>query len=327
MNKSNTMSNNISNNISNDILDKFSNKHANKFLKGHATKPVIKYNSLKNAMENAIKNNRVGGITQSKNKKYTLRKNSKLQNSPSGESSWIKKSKKSDNIRLKWKNVISKVIKSKSNKKKQSKQIKRQSNTFKKRALKNKALRKKMKNDSKMWRPSLSNINENNTSNKSNSLNTIKSNSLNTIFTKEHKNKYLKGHATKPVVNYYSLNNAMKKATNNDTVHGITKSKVGKFTLRKGNKLLNSPSNESSWLKLDKTESNLDELQLLLNDIISKYVLNQNLDELNSNLNNLKQQADKYNLVLLEGQSLEKIKIVLIKKFTKNNKNNKNNKN
>ena len=69
-------------------------------------------------------------------------------------------------------------------------------------------------------------------------------------WSKEYKGKYLRGHVTKPVKKYKSLKNAKDNSTNKKTVGGITISKKGIYTLRKGKELLNSPNDESSWIKL-----------------------------------------------------------------------------
>ena len=73
----------------------YSNQHNNKFLRGHATKPVISYSSLNNAMRNGSTRNNVGGITRGKGKKYTLRKGTKLEDGK-GEQSWLKANAKAN---------------------------------------------------------------------------------------------------------------------------------------------------------------------------------------------------------------------------------------
>ena len=74
----------------NSVEKKFS-KHLDKFLKGYSQRPVKRYETLNNAMKNALKSNTTSGITMSKKmKKYTLRKGNKLFDSPSGEITWLK---------------------------------------------------------------------------------------------------------------------------------------------------------------------------------------------------------------------------------------------
>ena len=81
-----------SNNITND---EWSDEHTNKYIRGYIEKGHKNYDSINNAKTDGSKNKRVTGITFSpRTKKYTLRKGIKLLDSPSGESSWTKLSKK-----------------------------------------------------------------------------------------------------------------------------------------------------------------------------------------------------------------------------------------
>ena len=45
------------------------------------------------------------------------------------------------------------------------------------------------------------------------------------------------------------LNNAKEVADNRNNAGGITQTKTGRFSLRKGTKPKKSPTNETSWLK------------------------------------------------------------------------------
>ncbi len=68
----------------------------------------------------------------------------------------------------------------------------------------------------------------------------------------KYNGKYLKGYSKRPVKRYNKLNNAMKNAIKNSKTKGITMSKkIKKYTLRKGDNLLNSPTGEISWVKLN----------------------------------------------------------------------------
>lgn len=65
-----------------------------------------------------------------------------------------------------------------------------------------------------------------------------------------HKDKFLKDYTKKfGSKKYNSLDNAKRNANTNNTVGGITKSKKGKFTIRKGRALKDSTTGETSWLK------------------------------------------------------------------------------
>ena len=68
----------------------------------------------------------------------------------------------------------------------------------------------------------------------------------------KYNGKYLKGYSKRPVKRYNKLNNAMKNSIKNSKTKGITMSKkIKKYTLRKGDNLLNSPTGEISWVKLN----------------------------------------------------------------------------
>ena len=104
-------------------VEKNFSKHLDKFLKGYSQKPVKRYETLNNAMKNALKSNTTGGITMSKKlKKYTLRKGNKLFDSPSGEITWLKSngyesnSSNTKSNRPKLNNVKSSSIKKKNKK-------------------------------------------------------------------------------------------------------------------------------------------------------------------------------------------------------------------
>lgn len=193
----------------NNTRSKFSEKHNSKYLKGHATKPVKKYNSLNNAMGNAVNRNNVSGITLGK--KYTLRKGKQLLNSSTKETSWLKK---------------------KSTKKPNSNNIESFASRFVKSLFStNTKPTSKPKSKSKpqpekpVPKDLLDRFNKRN-------------------------NCYVKTHATKPVVYYNSLEEAMKAALENDKVSGITKSgKYNRYTLRKAKEFLESSKGETAWLK------------------------------------------------------------------------------
>jgi len=64
-----------------------------------------------------------------------------------------------------------------------------------------------------------------------------------------HEGKFLKGSTKKfGKTKYNTLNNAKRNANTNNNVGGITQKK-GKFEIRKGKELKDSPSGEVSWLK------------------------------------------------------------------------------
>ena len=77
--------------ISKELSERFSKEYENKYLKGYLNKKPIKYETLKEAMEDSSKRSDVGGITMStKYNKYTLRKGRELLDSKTKEKSWIK---------------------------------------------------------------------------------------------------------------------------------------------------------------------------------------------------------------------------------------------
>ena len=135
----------------------YSNQHNDKFLRGHATKPVISYSSLNNAMRNGSTRNNVGGITRGKGKKYTLRKGTKLEDG-TGEQSWLKYKSKS-NIRNRWKNAMKLVLK---NKKKIQKKDSKLSKKFNNPLNKKKSRQRKKQRKGTIWKPKLNSIKENN---------------------------------------------------------------------------------------------------------------------------------------------------------------------
>jgi len=125
-----------------------------------------------------------------------------------------------------------------------------------------------------VYKPGLNNIRENNIyspkpikmkrvkkSKKSNNNNVI-SELLRSKFSNQHNDKYLKGHATKPVKSYGRLSNAMRNASNRNNVGGITRGKGKKYTLRKGKKLEDGKG-EQSWLKANaKANANAKSLKI-----------------------------------------------------------------
>jgi len=71
------------------------------------------------------------------------------------------------------------------------------------------------------------------------------------IFSEKHSDKYLKGYIKHKPNKYESLENAINNSNKYDDVGGITFSEKKKYTLRKGKSLKHSPSDESSWIKLN----------------------------------------------------------------------------
>ena len=73
----------------------WSSRQENKFIRGYVEVNHKKYDTLEEAKKEGLLNKRASGITYyPKTKKYTLRKGKKLLNSPAGEISWTKLSKK-----------------------------------------------------------------------------------------------------------------------------------------------------------------------------------------------------------------------------------------
>ena len=138
----------------------YSNQHNDKFLRGHATKPVISYSSLNNAMRNGSTRNNVGGITRGKGKKYTLRKGTKLEDG-TGEQSWLKYKSKS-NIRNRWKNAMKLVLKNKQKIQKLQKKDSKRSKKFNNPLNKKKSRQRKKQRKGTIWKPKLNSIKENN---------------------------------------------------------------------------------------------------------------------------------------------------------------------
>tara|TARA_B100001758_G_scaffold160608_1_gene138514 strand:+ start:2034 stop:2330 length:297 start_codon:yes stop_codon:yes gene_type:complete len=68
-------------------------------------------------------------------------------------------------------------------------------------------------------------------------------------FSEEIKNKYIKGYVASGEVDYNSLNKAKAACLQTDDCKGITE-KDNVYTLRAGNKLMNSRTGESSWQRL-----------------------------------------------------------------------------
>jgi hypothetical protein len=146
----------MSNNVTN-VNSSYSNQHNDKFLRGHATKPVISYSSLNNAMRNGSTRTNVGGITRGKGKKYTLRKGTKLEDGK-GEQSWVKYKSKS-NIKQKWINAMKLVLK---NKNKLQKMEHKRSKKFNNPLNKKKSRQRKKQRKGTIWKPNLNSIKENN---------------------------------------------------------------------------------------------------------------------------------------------------------------------
>ena len=169
-----------------------------------------------------------------------------------------RKSGSKENIRQRWRNAMKKVLKNKKKlQKMENKRSKRFNNPLNKKSLRQ---RRKQRNKT-VYKPKLNNIKENNIyspkpikmkrvkkSKKNNNNNNVISELLRSKFSNQHNDKYLKGHATKPVKSYHRLSNAMRNASNRNNVGGITRGKGKKFTLRKGTKLEDGKG-EQSWLK------------------------------------------------------------------------------
>ena len=95
----------------------------------------------------------------------------------------------------------------------------------------------------------------------------------NVLFSDKHENKYLKNYVQKKPISYSKLENAIHNSTNYNNVGGITLSKKKKFTLRKGNILKDSPSGESSWLKLNTKQTKQTKKTKIKFIVDSKFIL------------------------------------------------------
>jgi len=73
----------------------------------------------------------------------------------------------------------------------------------------------------------------------------------------------------------------------------------------------------------EEDEENLNKLQTVYEDVVEDYIKNQDENKLNKDLKNLKKEADKNDLELLKGQSINKLKKQIIIKFDKDLQKNK----
>ena len=209
------------------IKSNWSNKYPNKFLKGLASKK--RYNTLEAAKIDGDKMD-IGGITKyGKINKYTLRKGSELMDSKSGEISWLKTKKNNNTNNPNNKPIIFKkkiIIK----KKTQKLEVKSNNNVI---PLKkeNPKLLTKRRIRKKIIEP-------------------VISDELLSKFSIAHDNKYIKGYVTKDPIKFNTLKEAMENAIKTVNSTGITMNRNKKYTSRKGTELLDSKTNEKSWLKV-----------------------------------------------------------------------------